>query len=96
MQLKYEQISQEENQASPLGAVGRKGLRCRKKALSGSPITFLKQNRKYSRVRWISNANEKSTCNYAHVFGKGQKKCGKKEYVFFAPPEKWKQKNISF
>lgn len=35
---------------SPLGAVGRKGLRGRKKALSGSPITFLKQNRKYSVV----------------------------------------------
>lgn len=48
MQLKYEQNLQEENQASPLGAVGRKGLRGRKKALSGSPITFLRQNRKYS------------------------------------------------
>lgn len=48
MQLKHEQNLQEENQASPLGAVGRKGLRGRKKALTGSPITFLKQNRKYS------------------------------------------------
>jgi hypothetical protein len=28
--------------------------------------------------------------------GKGQKKGGKKEYVFCARPEKWKQKNISF
>jgi hypothetical protein len=53
--------------------------------------------------RWLIVATgENAEAMHPYFFGiengvgKGQKKGGKKEYVFCVRPEKWKQKNISF